>query len=142
MLTPEQRKQKQRLTRYVIVFCMLLIPLLAYTQRNLLRGELNLPLSSTVLIFALININGLLLLLMLYLILRNLVELIFERRNKILGSRLRVRLVIAFVSLSMIPTIILFLVSLGSVSTAMEYWFNSNVEESLQSSLTIARNMF
>ncbi|CAK8725403.1 histidine kinase [Candidatus Electrothrix laxa] len=142
MLTPEQRKQKQRLTRYVIVCCMLLIPLLAYTQRNLLGGELNLPLSSTVLIFALININGLLLLLMLYLILRNLVELVFERRNKILGSRLRVRLVIAFVSLSMIPTIILFLVSLGSVSTAMEYWFNSNVEESLQSSLTLARNMF
>ncbi len=142
MLTPKQRKQKQRLTRYVIVFCMLLIPLLAYTQRNLLSGELNLPLSSTVLIFALININGLLILLMLYLILRNLVELVFERRNKILGSHLRTRLVIAFVSLSMIPTIILFLVSLGSVSTAMEYWFNSNVEESLQSSLTLARNMF
>ena len=142
MLTPEQRKQKQRLTRSVIVFCMLLIPLLAYTQRNLLSGELNLPLSSTVLIFALININGLLILLMLYLILRNLVELVFERRNKILGSHLRTRLVIAFVSLSMIPTIILFLVSLGSVSTAMEYWFNSNVEESLQSSLTLARNMF
>jgi two-component system nitrogen regulation sensor histidine kinase NtrY len=142
MLTSEQRRKKQRLTRSVIVFCMLLIPLLAYTQRNLLRGELNLPLSSTILIFALININGLLLLLMLYLILRNLVELVFERRNKILGSRLRVRLVIAFVSLSMIPTIILFLVALGSVSTAMEYWFNSNVEDSLQSSLTLARNMF
>ncbi|MCI5114339.1 MAG: HAMP domain-containing protein [Candidatus Electrothrix sp. AX1] len=142
MLTSEQRKQKQRLTRYVIIFCMLLIPLLAYTQRSLLKGELNLPFSSTVLIFALININGLLLLLMLYLILRNLVELIFERKNSILGSRLRVRLVIAFVSLSMIPTIILFLVSLGSVSTAMEYWFNSNVEESLQSSLVLARNLF
>jgi two-component system nitrogen regulation sensor histidine kinase NtrY len=142
MLSPEQRKQKQRFTRYVIVLCMLLIPLLAYTQRGLLRGELNLPISSTVLIFALININGLLLLLMLYLILRNLVELIFERRNKILGSRLRVRFVIAFVSLSMIPTVILFLVSLGSVSTAMEYWFNSNVEESLQSSLKLAQELF
>jgi two-component system nitrogen regulation sensor histidine kinase NtrY len=142
MLTPDQRKQKQRLIRYVIVFCMLLIPLLAYTQRSLLKGELNLPLSSTILIFALININGLLLLLMLYLILRNLVELVFERKKGILGSRLRVRLVIAFVSLSMIPTIILFLVSLGSVSTAMEYWFNSNVEESLQSSLTLARDLF
>ena len=142
MLSSEQRRKKRRLTRYVIVFCMLLIPLLGYTQRSLLKGELNLPISSTVLIFALININGLLLLLMLYLILRNLVELVFERKNKILGSGLRTRLVIAFVSLSMIPTVILFLVSLGSVSTAMEYWFNSNVEESLQSSLTLARNLF
>ncbi len=121
---------------------MLLILLLGYTQRGLLKGELNLPISSTVLIFALININGLLLLLMLYLILRNLVELVFERRNKIFGSSLRIRLVIAFVSLSMIPTVILFLVSLGSVSTAMEYWFNSNVEDSLQSSLRLAQDLF
>ncbi|XOF35334.1 MAG: ATP-binding protein [Candidatus Electrothrix sp. YB6] len=142
MLTPEQRRQKKRFIRYVIVFCMLLIPLLAYTQHSLLQGKLNLPVSSTVLIFALININGLLLLLMLYLILRNLVELVFERRNKILGSQLRVRLVIAFVSLTMVPTVILFLVALGSVSTAMEYWFNSNVEDSLQSSLKLAQNLF
>ena len=86
MLTVEQRRKKQRLIRYVIVFCIVLIPLLAYVQRGLLKGDFNLPTSSTVLIFALININGLLLLLMLYLVLRNLVELIFERKQQIFGS--------------------------------------------------------
>ena len=100
MLSPEQRKRKQRLTRYVIILCLLCIPLLIWLQRRLLQGDLNLPVSSTVLIFALININGLLLLLMLYLIFRNLVELIFERRNRIVGSRLRIKLAAAFVSLS------------------------------------------
>ncbi len=142
MLTSEQRKKKQRLIRYVIGFCLLLIPLLAYLQRGLLKGDFNLPISSTVLIFALININGLLLLLMLYLVLRNLVELIFERQQKILGSRLRTRLVISFVSLSMIPTVILFLIAMRFVSTSMEYWFNTNVEESLQSSLKLAQTLF
>ncbi len=142
MLTSEQRRKKQRLIRYVIGFCMLLIPLLAYVQRGLLKGEFNLPVSSTVLIFALININGLLLLLMLYLILRNLVELIFERKHKILGSRLRTRLVISFVSLSMIPTVILFLFALRFVSTSMDYWFNTNVEDSLQASLKLAQTLF
>ena len=141
-MTPEQRKRKQRLTRYVIALCLLLIPLLIWLQRRLLQGDLNLPVSSTVLIFALININGLLLLLMLYLILRNLVELIFERRNQIIGSRLRTKLAAAFVSLSIIPTAVLFFFALGSVSTSMDYWFNTNVEESLESSLKLAQELF
>ncbi len=142
MLTAEQKKKKQRLIRYVIGFCALLIPLLGYIQSNLLKGDFNLPISSTVLIFALININGLLLLLMLYLILRNLVELIFERKQKILGSRLRTRLVISFISLSLVPTAILFFVALRFVSTSMDYWFNSNIEDSLQASLKLAQSIF
>ena len=142
MLTREQKKKKQRLIRYVIIFCALLIPLLGYLQSGLLKGETSLPISSTVLIFALININGLLLLLMLYLVLRNLVELIFERKQKILGSKLRTRLVISFIALSMVPTVILFFVSLRFVSTSMDYWFNSNVEDSLQASLKLAQTIY
>jgi len=142
MLTPEQKKKKQRLIRYVIGFCLALIPLLGYVQSGLLKGESTLPISSTVLIFALININGLLLLLMLYLVLRNLVELVFERRQKILGSRLRTRLVVSFIALSMVPTLLLFLIALRFVSTSMEYWFNANVEESLQASLKLAQAIY
>ncbi len=142
MLSPEQRKKKQRLIRTVIAVCLLLIPLLIWLQRQLLQGELNLPVSSTVLIFALININGLLLLLMLYLILRNLVELLFERRNRIIGAKLRTKLAAAFVSLSILPTAVLFFFALGSVSTSMDYWFNTNVEDSLEASLKLAQDMF
>jgi two-component system nitrogen regulation sensor histidine kinase NtrY len=141
MLTVEQKKKKQRLVRIVIASCLLLIPALAYLQRGLLSGDFNLPISSTILIFALINVNGLLLLLMLYLVLRNLVELVFERNQQILGSRLRTRLVICFVSLSLIPTSILFIVALRFVSTSMDYWFNARVEESLQSSLKLAQSI-
>ena len=142
MLTAEQKKKKQKLIRYVILFCALLIPLLGYLQTGLLKGENSLPISSTVLIFALININGLLLLLMLYLVLRNLVELIFERKQKILGSKLRTRLVISFIALSLVPTIILFFVALRFLSTSMDYWFNSNVEASLQASLKLAQSLY
>lgn len=142
MLTPEQKKKKQRLIRYVIVFCVLLIPLLGYLQSGLLKGETALPISSTVLIFALININGLLLLLMLYLVLRNLVELVFERKHNILGSKLRTRLVISFIALSLVPTVILFIVSLRFVSTSMDYWFNTNIEDSLQASLELAQTVY
>ena len=140
MLTAEQKKRKQRLTRVVIAFCLLLIPALAYLQRGLLGADLNLPVSSTILIFALININGLLLLLMVYLVLRNLVELIFERNQKIMGSRLRTRLVISFVSLSLVPTGILFVIALRFVSTSMDYWFNTNVDEALEAAHRLAQS--
>ncbi|MDY0391410.1 sensor histidine kinase [Desulfobulbus oligotrophicus] len=141
MLTADQKKKKQRLVRLVIVFCILLIPLLGYVQRGLLTGQFNLPISSTILIFALININGLLLLLMLYLVLRNLVELVFERRQNILGARLRTRLVICFISLSFIPTAILFFVALRFISTSMDYWFNAQIEESLQASVHLSQTI-
>ena len=140
MLTAEQKKRKQRLIRVVIAFCLLLIPALAYLQRGLLGADFNLPVSSTILIFALININGLLLLLMLYLVLRNLVELIFERNQKIMGSRLRTRLVISFVSLSLVPTGILFVIALRFVSTSMDYWFNTNVDEALEAAHRLAQS--
>jgi len=142
MLTPEQKKKKQRLIRYVIIVCVLLIPFFGYLQKGLLTGEFHLPLSSTVLIFALINVNGLLLLLMVYLVLRNLVELVFERNQKILGSQLRTKLVISFIALSLFPTILLFVISLRFVSTSMDYWFNSNVEDSLDASLKLAQSIF
>jgi len=142
MLTPQQRQKKRRYIRYVIIFCCALIPLLALLQRFLLKGTFTLPLSSTILIFALININGLLLLLMLYLVLRNLVELIFERKHNIIGSKLRTRLVVSFISLSFVPTALLFVIALSFVSTSMDYWFNTNVEDSLQSSLKLAQSVF
>ena len=142
MLTPEQRQKKRKLIRYTIFFCCALIPLFALVQQILLKGTFSLPISSTILIFALININGLLLLLMLYLVLRNLVELIFERKQNILGSKLRTKMVVSFVSLSFVPTALLFLIALSFVSTSMDYWFNTNVEDSLQSSLKLAQSIF
>ena len=50
--------------------------------------------------FLLINLNVLLLVVFVFLVGRNLVKLTLERRRRILGSHLRWRLVIAFVSLS------------------------------------------
>ena len=142
MLTPEQKKKKKRLTRAIIIFCALLIPLLGYLQSSLLEGDVALPFPSTILIFFLININGLLLLIMLYLVLRNLVELIFERKQNILGSKLRTRMVISFIALSLVPTALLFMISLRFVTASMDYWFNTNVENSLQSALKLAQSMY
>ncbi|MBU0944035.1 MAG: HAMP domain-containing protein [Proteobacteria bacterium] len=140
-LSDEQRQQKKRLVRKVILTCLGLIPLFVWLESSLVNVDITLPVSSDILIFALINLNVLLVLLMLFLVLRNLAELFFESRQNILGSKLKSKLVISFISLSLIPTILLFFISLQFVSTSMDYWFNSNIELSLQKSLDLAQSI-
>jgi two-component system, NtrC family, nitrogen regulation sensor histidine kinase NtrY len=138
-LTPQQRQQKKRMIRWIILLCFALIPFVVWLEKSLLKVDISLPISSDILIFALINLNVILVLLMLFLILRNLAELFFESKQNVLGSKLKTKLVISFISLSLIPTILLFFISLQFVSTSMDYWFNSNIEISLKNSLELAK---
>jgi two-component system nitrogen regulation sensor histidine kinase NtrY len=97
---------------------------------------------SNIVIFALMNINVILLLFLLYFIARNVVKLIFERKQNIFGHRLRTKLVITFIALSLIPTIVLFGLATQFISTSMEYWYNIQVEQSLKKSLQVAQSLY
>ncbi len=99
-------------------------------------------LSGNIFFFLLINLNLILLILLIFLVTRNLVKLVFERRRGIFGSRLRTRLVLAFVALSLVPSALLFLVSAGFLTAAIETWFNVRVESSLEGSLEIAQSYY
>lgn len=136
----KQRLLKRRMVRRIIYVCIALIPVFTWLQGRLFEHDFELPFSSTIIVFALINLNVVLILLVLFLILRYLAELIFERQMNIMGSRLRSKLVISFLSLSLLPTILLFFVSLQFISSSVDYWFNSNIEQSLQESLALAQN--
>jgi two-component system, NtrC family, nitrogen regulation sensor histidine kinase NtrY len=91
------------------------------------------------LFLALFNLNLILLLLILFLVLRNGVKLILERRRKVLGAQLRSRLVLAFISLTLLPTIPMFFVSIKFVQTSVDYWFKSQVESSMEQALQVGQ---
>jgi two-component system, NtrC family, nitrogen regulation sensor histidine kinase NtrY len=99
-------------------------------------------LSNNIVFFLLININIILLILLVFLVVRNLVKLVFERKRRILGSRLRARLVIAFVGLSLVPTLLLFVIAGGFVTRSFERWFDIQVETALQGSLEIGQTYY
>jgi len=137
------RKYRQRRIRVVIVVCLCLFAALTVLENRVFQwGVVPFPVSGNVLVFALININVILLLLMVFLALRNLVELVFERRQRQIGATLRTKLVISFVSLSLIPTTLLFFIALQFVSSSMDYWFNSTVDRSLEASLALAQEVY
>ena len=139
--TRRQLLQKRKLIRRVILICILLIPFFIWIQSILFKGKVALPLDNNILIFALINLNVLLVLFVLFLVLRNLAELFFERRINRLGNKLKTKLIASFLSLTLIPTILLFFVALQFVSTSMDYWFNASVEDSLTESLQLAQSL-
>jgi two-component system, NtrC family, nitrogen regulation sensor histidine kinase NtrY len=138
----QQDLRRRRRERYLIACLFVVISILTYIGTHLLDLGVDLPLSSSILVFALININVVLLLLLLFLTVRNLVKLIFERRKNIMGGKLRTKLVLAFVTLSLLPTAIIFFISVQFISSALEYWFNLKTEQSLQISLEVGRDYY
>lgn len=138
----EQDLRRRRRERYIIASLIVVIFLLTFLGVKVFDLGLNLPISNSILVFALININVILLLLLLFLTMRNLVKLLFERKKRIMGAGLRAKLVLAFVSLSLLPTMILFFVSAQFISTSIEYWFNLPIERALNNSLEVARDYY
>ena len=133
---------RRRRERYIIAALLVVISFLTYLGTKVFDLGLDLPISSSLLIFALININVILLLLLLFLTMRNLVKLLFERKKKIMGARLRTKLVLAFVTLSLLPTMILFFVSVQFISASIEYWYNLPIERSLNKSLELGQDFY
>lgn len=133
----KEEKTRRRRERAIIVVVILLVvaltSLLLYLTGR--RGEALLP--QNILVFMLINVNAILLLLLIFLVVRNIVKLFFERRKGILGSKLRTKLVIAFVGLSLVPTMLLFWVAIGFITNTIENWFSFKVESSLEESLNV-----
>ncbi|NQU02722.1 MAG: HAMP domain-containing protein [Syntrophaceae bacterium] len=140
MDTKESRRRKRE--RIIIIITIALIIIMTYVESHLSRVELLLPISSEILIFGLININFILIILLIFLIVRNLVKLIFERKRGIMGSKLRTKLVAAFVGLSLIPTVVLFVVSIQFLSNSIENWFNIKMGSALNVSLEVAQDYY
>ena len=137
----EEAKRRRR-EGFVILVTTLMVVTFAYFEVQLPEVSPEYSLTNNIAFFLLLNINIILLILLIFLVVRNLVKLIFERKRRILGSRLRVRLVLAFVALSLVPTLILFFTAGGFVTRSFERWFDVQVENALQGSLEVAQTFY
>ena len=137
MNVPEKKGRKKR-SLLIIGAIFVLIIALTILQTYLQGIGVTTPIGSNILIFALVNINIILIMVLVLLVLRNLIKLYFDRRRHIIGAKFRTRLVVAFVALSIVPALILFLVSLKLITGSIQRWFDVQLEEALRSSSEIA----
>ena len=140
-LRREESKRRKR-EGLVILVTGLMVAAFAFFEVQLPDVTPEYSLGSNIAFFLLINFNIILLVLLVFLVVRNLVKLVFERQRRILGSRLRGRLVLAFVALSLVPTLLLFIIAMGFVTRSFERWFDVQVENALQGSLEIGQTYY
>ncbi len=141
LLSKKERKRRKR--EFILIFGILVVvALMTFVESRIINFGADIAVSNTVLMFILININLLLLVLMIYLVFRNLVKLIYDRRRNVLGSKIRTKLVIAFVSLTLLPTIVLFFFSINFITSSIEFWFNVPVEQALENSLWVGGRIY
>ncbi|MCC6954543.1 MAG: PAS domain-containing protein [Deltaproteobacteria bacterium] len=89
--------------------------------------------------FMLMNLNIVVLMVLGFLVVKNIVKLVLDRRRKILGAQLRTRLVLAFVGLALVPTVLLFTVSRGIVGSVLQGWFSPQVAATVDGALGVAK---
>jgi two-component system, NtrC family, nitrogen regulation sensor histidine kinase NtrY len=140
-ISSSDRKRRKR-ELIIIAAIVVVVALMTYAQNKLIHFGANFPISNTILMFTMTNINLLLLILMIFLVFRNLVKLLYDRRRKVMGSKLRTRLVIAFISLTLIPAGVMFFFSMGFITTSIDFWFNVPVEQALENSLHVGRQIY
>lgn len=136
----EKRKRKREFIFIVTIICLISILTLFETKYSELSD--NLPFAHSLIIYAIININVLFLLFLFFLVVRNFIKLFFERKQNVLGSKLKSKLVISFVSLSFLPTVILFVISSGFITKSIDNWFSKPVEDSIGETIKLAKTYY
>lgn len=137
----EERKKRTR-EAIIIVLAVISIIILTKAEINLTQLSADANLGSNIAIFAVINIVILLVILLVYLVSRNVVKLFVESRSNPFAKKLRTKLVLSFVALSLVPTLLLFFAAAGFINNTVHNWFNTQVETSLSESLEVAQTYY
>lgn len=91
-------------------------------------------------IFLLINLNVILLIVLVLLLFRNVIKLMYERKKRLLGFKLKQKLTIAFVIISTLPMLLFFFVANGFLSNSMNFWFQGQFSVALRDSAVVVKN--
>ncbi|MEN9723425.1 MAG: hypothetical protein RJB38_1411 [Pseudomonadota bacterium] len=140
-LEPHEARKRRRERALILVLTLAFVALTA-VEFKLSRVSNALPLVNSIFFFGLLNINLIILMALVWLVFRNIGKLFLERRRRVLGSRLKTKLVVSFLAFSLVPTILLFIISALYINTSFDKWFSLKVQNTLQSSLEISRVFF
>ena len=96
---------------------------------------------ASVLLYGLTVLNISLLLVLLFVLGRNLVRVVMERRRRVLGARFRMRLMVVFILMAVAPALLLMLVGSDLIRQTVDRWFNVDVERIVTSLQTLGTSV-
>lgn len=131
----EQRKRRREI--FIVFLVSFFFVFLTWFEIRLFGTSQQLPFVHSIFFFGLVNFNIILLLLLVFLIFRNVVKVFVERRGKVFGSSLKAKLIAAFVAFSFIPTVLMFIISVFYINSSFDKWFSVKTVGVLKSALEV-----
>jgi len=119
--------QKRRREIVYIFILSILLAISVAVEVFVFRSGQALPSPYIIYFIGLVNFNLVLVLLLLFLIFRNVVKVFIERRGKIFGSSLKSKLIIAFATFSVIPTLLVLSLSVFYLNSSFDKWFSQRM---------------
>ena len=142
-LTPEQReriRRRRRLLLWVLGTTVLLLLAIIVSQQlwlwTVIRPD---TASDTLVLYALSTLNFVAFVVFLFIFVRNLLKLRRERQERQLGSKVKTRLLVYFISISFLPITAMAVFSYLFLNRSLEKWFNPLPEEILQQAQQVRR---
>ncbi|RMF25254.1 MAG: PAS domain-containing sensor histidine kinase, partial [Deltaproteobacteria bacterium] len=134
----DPRERRRRIREGLIIFATG-IAVLVFALWEIRRPGAHAGAAGNVFSFLLVNLNIILLLLLVFLVTRNIAKLVIERRRRVPGSHLRNRMVLAFVAIALFPALVMLLVSLEFMTNTIDSWFNREVDSALRGAWQVAQ---
>src|SRR5687768_3659244 len=143
-LSPEQRERIRRRRRALLwvlgVTVLLLLAIIVSQQLwlwTVIRPD---TASDTLVLYALSTLNFVAFVVFLFIFVRNLLKLRRERKERQLGSKVKTRLLVYFISISFLPITAMAVFSYLFLNRSLEKWFNPLPEEILQEAQKVRRD--
>ncbi len=132
-------KAKKKGPRFIAAFIILLVIVFFAIEIYIRESQEISPTSVMDVLLSSMQVIVLLLFLVLLFVLgRNLVKLYLERKQKIVGSHFKTKLVLFFIALSFVPTLLLFFFASDLISRNIELWFKTPFDKILEDTKSLA----
>ena len=135
--TPYRRQVLILLSVSVLLLLAILISQTAFDS-TMLRAQTN---QQTVVFYALSILISLLFVALFFVLGRNVLKLLAERRLGVLGSKFRTRMVAGALILSSLPVMVMYWFAYGLMNRSIDKWFSSPVEEVRSSTQVMAQSL-
>lgn len=136
---------RRRLTKVIIlsiVLLLLMLSLIAQGGFNLTPFVTPDTAAETLLLYALSTLNFLAFVTLLFVLLRNVLKLVRERRTARLGSKFKSRLVSYAIGLSLLPVLLLFFFAFGLLNRSIDRWFGEPARQIVDDARAIEESYF
>lgn len=136
---------RRRLTKVIIlsiVLLLLMLSLIAQGGFNLAPFVTPGTAADTLLLYALSTLNFLAFVTLLFVLLRNVLKLVRERRTARLGSKFKSRLVSYAIGLSLLPVLLLFFFAFGLLNRSIDRWFGEPARQIVDDARAIEESYF